>query len=157
MLLFVLACVLALVAFPASSIGRLLRRYLVEFPARRLNEITPGKIALFGLLGGCGVIMFWLFEAEGLRLFGMMAPEIAIWLGMFEVSLFLDALMISIAIATTTRLRDTGLLVRRAFQRGAAWLARRIAPRERRSSPRPPRKQEASGDPEPWGWSPVFA
>ncbi|PZR37384.1 hypothetical protein [Caulobacter segnis] len=157
MLTFILACVLVLAAFPVSALGRALRRALVEAPARRLNAIKPGHIVILVGLALVGLIMFGLFEADGLRVFGMMVPEIAVWFSAFEMSLVLDALVIGLAIATTARLRVMGLMIRRAIQGAASWLARRIAPRERRSSPRPPRKQEESGDPEPWGWAPVLA
>lgn len=157
MLTFILACVLALAAFPASPLGRGLRRALVEAPARRLNAIKPGHIVMLLGLALVGLIMFGLFDTDGLRVFGMMAPEIAVWFSAFELSLVMDALVIGLAIATTARLRVIGLAIRRAIQGVASWLARRIAPRERGSRPRPQRKQEPSGDPEPWAWSPVFA
>lgn len=157
MLTFILACVLALAAFPVSGLGRGLRRALVEAPARRLNAIKPGHIVMLVGLALVGLVMFGLFEADGLRVFGMMVPEIAVWFSAFEMSLVLDALVIGLAIATTGRLRVMGLVIRRAIQGAASWLARRVSPRERRSRPRPSRTDETGGDPEPWGWSPAFA
>lgn len=157
MLTFVLACVLALTVFPTSPIGRLLRRYLVEAPARRLNAIKPAHIVMMVGLALVGLILFRLFDAEGVRVFGMMAPEIGVWFGTFELSLVTDALAVGLAIAATTRLRDAFLMVGRAIGRAASWLTRRIAPRGRASAPRPPKTEEASGDPEPWGWAPARA
>jgi hypothetical protein len=157
MLIFGLACLLALAAFPTSSIGRVLRRYLVEAPARRLNAIKAGHIVILVGLALVGLIFYGLFDAEGLRVFGLMAPEIGVWFSTFELSLVMDVLAVGLAVAATTRFRDRALLVGDAIRRAASWLARRIAPRGRASAPRPPKTDEASGDPEPWGWAPAWA
>ncbi len=158
MLIFLLACLMGLAAFSTSPLGGLLRRYLVELPARRLNAIRPGHVAMLVGLAIFGLIMFRLFDAEGLRVFGMMAPEIGVWFSTFELSLIMDALMLGAAIAATARLRDIGLLVRQAVNRLAAWLGRPFGARQPRTPSRPRRPEGSTADdPDPWGWTPVLA
>ncbi len=103
--------VVLLAAFPSSEWGRGLRRVLVEEPARRLNRMTAGRMAFYLGLGVVGLVMFGLFEVEGLRLFGFMAPEVIVWFGMFDVALFVDVFIIAASVMATARVRAVRTLM----------------------------------------------
>lgn len=149
--LMIAGMVAVLLAFPDTGIGRALRRWLVVTPARALNRISSGKIAFYGLLAVGGLILTLLFEADGLRLFGLMLPDTLVWFAMFDVGVFVDALLIAGAI-----LASSGLTVVRAqvgvTQGRVANLMLRIARRARRA-PRPVRPRRPAPDDERPAWS----
>lgn len=148
--------VVLLAAFPGSEWGRQLRRVLVEAPARRLNRMTAGQMAFYLALGLVGLVMFGLFEVEGLRLFGFMAPEVIVWFGMFDVALFVDVFIITASVLATARVRAVRTLmaarVRRVWDGVLAWrgLARPGA-RGRSKAVRSVRADKKTGrdDPDP--------
>lgn len=112
--------VVLLAAFPGSELGRWLRRILVEEPARRLNRMTAGRMAFYLALCVVGLVMFGLFEVEGLRLFGFMAPEVIVWFGMFDVALFVDVFIIAASVLATARVRAVRTLMAARVRRGWA-------------------------------------
>ncbi|MFN3670156.1 MAG: hypothetical protein ACK4VY_12675 [Brevundimonas sp.] len=95
--LVLLLAVLLAVA-PDSAVGRALRRGLVEAPARALNRLRPGKVVFLALLVAAGVAAVLLFEAEGLRLYGFMLPDLLAWFAVFDVGVFIEALLIAGAV-----------------------------------------------------------
>lgn len=126
------AVIVTIRAFPDTGIARDLHRWLVEAPARRLNRLKPGKVAFYTLLAVAGLVLVLLFEADGVRLFGFMLPDTLAWFAMFDVGVFVDALLIAGAIAATNGLRAIRSqaialprLVRTIARRGAAR-ARRV-------------------------------
>ena len=153
----IVALVVALLAaFPTTRIGRVLHRLLVETPARRLNALSPGRIAFYAGLGAAGLILFGLLEFEGLRLFSLFTPELILWFGMFDVAVFLDVFILAAAMGATARFRA----MRAALMQGARQIggSLRVRPASRRRSPktRPVRADKpGSADPDP-GWA-VFA
>jgi len=44
------------------------------------------------------LILFWLFETEDLRVFMLMAPDLLVWFTVFDVSLFVDVLIVTTAL-----------------------------------------------------------
>lgn len=145
------ALVAVLLAFPETGIGRSLNRWLVEAPASALNRVRPGKAAFYALLAALGFTLVLLFEAEGLRLFGFMLPETLVWFAMFDVGVFIDALLIAAAILASNGLRVVRAQAEALSQRmtiGIVRLSRR-ARRPRRPA-RPGRK--AADDDRP-GWA----
>lgn len=146
----VVALVVALLAAFPTTIGRGLNKLLVETPARRLNTLSPGRIAFYAALGTAGLILFGLFEAEGLRLFSLFTPELILWFGMFDVALFLDVFILAAALGATSRIRAARAALVHSFR--LVWTpgilrstARTRAPR----SPRPARPAKPSADPDP--------
>lgn len=113
--------ILAIAALDRGPVGRTLHRWLVEAPARRLNRLSPGHGVLAMALVLVGVFAFVLFETEGLRLFAYMAPDLLLWVGAFDVVVFVDAAILAVTVATTTRLKPLierlRLMVRRARTR----------------------------------------
>ena len=151
------AVVAVLLAFPETGIGRGLNRWLVEAPARALNRVRPGKAAFYALLAALGFVMVLLFEAEGLRLFGFMLPETLVWFAMFDVGVFIDALLITGAILASNGLRVVRAQVG-ALQGQIGAVITRHAARARRSlrpSSRPAGK--TSDDDRPaWAGQPAY-
>lgn len=152
MLIFAMLVVLLLVAFPTTALGRRLRELLVDWPARRLASITPGKIAFYLALGMAGVVLFWLFEAEGVRLFSLMAPDLVVWFTVFDVSVFLDVMILGIMLSATARVRMTVTPVARRVQRFWSGVMARMSGRARARG-RKIRSHVASDDPEPTGYA----
>ena len=67
MLVLMTATMLLLAAFPTTRIGEGLHRLLVETPARRLNALSPGRIAFYAALGAAGLVLFGTVAASGIR------------------------------------------------------------------------------------------
>lgn len=155
--------IILLVVFPTTSVGKALRNLLVDGPARRLNRITAGRLAFYFGLGALGLILFGLFEAEGLRLFSLMAPELVVWFVMFDVSLFLDVFFLGIALAATDRARVIRAAILEKLDGVRMVLVTRASARGRAAKP-PTRKaaKVVSKDPDPLGyalargWSPMI-
>ena len=151
MLIIAIFVLLLLVAFPTTTFGRTLRAFLVEAPPRRLNSITTGQIAFYCALGIAGFVLFALFETEGVRLFTLMAPDLIVWFTVFDVSLFLDVIILGITLTATTRFRPV-------VERVVHW-AHQVRSRVvgtsfgyERGKRRTPRSDVASDDPDPFGF-----
>lgn len=95
----------AMLLFPDTDTGRSLHRWLVEAPARRLDRIARGEAAFYGLLALLGLVLMLVLDVEGLKLFGLMAPEALLWFAMFDVGVFVEALLITGAILGTNVVR----------------------------------------------------
>ncbi|MBI1407880.1 MAG: hypothetical protein GC145_17335 [Caulobacter sp.] len=161
MLTLVLLTIGLLVAFPVTAIGKQLRERLVEAPARWLNTLTPGRVAIYGALALSGLILFGLFEAEGLRLFAYMAPEAVVWFTVFDVALYVDVFLVGAALLASVRVR--ALRVMAAHLLGRVWRAtaplllalaglsgRARQPRVRHPRKPPPPANDADPDPATW-------
>lgn len=139
-------------ACPETPLGRTLRRLLVETPARVLARFSARRLIGPALLAGAGVVLVIMFEAEGLRLFAMAAPELVSWAVMFDLTVTLDLVAASLAMAGATRLKPLLARLRMTVRRTTATLralprraARALRTRAIRQ-PRPTRKD----DPEPF-------
>ena len=138
-----LLIVLGLTAFDKGEIGEALRRRLVHGPARRLARLSRGQalgLAFVLLLGGLAVA---LFEAEGLRLFSMAAPELAGWVMLFDVTVVFDMMVLAISLRAVAgwrglaRRTDLALGLASRLVSRAAGGARSRARRVRRPRPGP--------------------
>ncbi|MBU1345870.1 MAG: hypothetical protein KKA16_02840 [Alphaproteobacteria bacterium] len=148
-----MAAILALMlAFPHTGVGRLLKRWLVDAPAHALNRVRPGKIVFYIALAALGTALTLLFEADGIRLFGMMLPETLVWFAMFDVGVFIDALLITTAILASNGLSVARTRLATASRRIAAAAASRRTARSRR--PRKPAKRPPgkTADDDDAGW-----
>lgn len=126
-----IAMIAVILVLPDSGTGRGLRRILVEAPARHLNRLRSGQVAFYAGLGLLGLVMVMAFEAEGLRVFGLILPETLVWFAMFDVAVFIDALLITGAVLATNGLRVVRDRVQTVLGR-APILIRRTAARARR-------------------------
>lgn len=149
--LVVLALAVMLAA-PDSASGRALRRSLVETPARALNRLRRGKIVFFVLLAAAGLMLALLFKADGVRLFGLMLPDLMVWFAVFDVGVFIDALLIAGAVLGANGLSVVRARVSALSGEIVLFVRRRAArqPRLRRARSRPMRK--AVDDERP-GWA----
>lgn len=141
LLISVLLIGFGLTACDQGPVGRFLRRRLVETPARLLSNLSRGQLlglTLVLLLGGAAA---FLFEAEGLRLFSMAAPELTTWVMVFDVTVVFDMAVLTLTLQAVARGRDLNRILRRVFQTVAARtsaVGRRRRTRRRRK-PRAPR------------------
>jgi hypothetical protein len=128
---------------------------LVELPARRLNALTAGRVAFYAALALAGAGLFWLFEAEGIRLFSFIAPDLLVWFTMFDVSVFLDIFILAAVLAARVRIRAVATALVRGLRRMPSRGRTRARGRERANRARIPGGGKPSDDPEPAG--PAFA
>lgn len=141
LLISVLLIGFGLTACDQGPVGRFLRRRLVETPARLLSNLSRGQLlglTLVLLLGGAAAL---LFEAEGLRLFSMAAPELTTWVMVFDVTVVFDMAVLTLTLQAVARGRDLNRILRRVIQTVAAYtsaVGRRRRTRRRRK-PRAPR------------------
>lgn len=120
-------------------VGSALRRALVEAPARALNRLSRGRVVFFALLAIIGVALALLVGIEGLHLFGLALPDLLVWFAVFDVGVFIDAILIA-----------GTLLAAKGPGAAKAWLAAmpgRIAARVARFSARARRPRRRPSDP----------
>ena len=151
------AVVIVIFASPDTGIGRGLNRWLVEEPARRLNRIHRGKAAFYALLAVIAFVLVLLFEADGMRLFSFLLPDTLVWFAMFDVGVFVDALLITGAILATNGLRAIRAQATAVPRQVSALLRRRAARARRpiRPSSRPTGKT-ADDDGQGWAVQPAY-
>ncbi len=151
------AAIAALLAFPDTGVGRSLHHWLVEGPARTLSRIRSGKVVFYALLTIVGAALIVMFEAEGLRLFGLMLPDTLVWFALFDVGVFVDALLITGAILATNGLRAVRAQAAALAQRIMLTVRRRASRARRpvRPSPRPSGKP-ADDDAPKWAGQPAY-
>ncbi|TAJ66849.1 hypothetical protein [Brevundimonas sp.] len=140
-----------MLASPDSAPGRALRRGLVETPARALNRLGRGKVVFFALLAAAGLMLALLFKADGLHLFGLMLPDLMVWFAVFDVGVFIDALLIAGAILAANGLGEARARVAAAPRMIARMIARR-QPRARLPRRARPRPTDAAADDDGPGW-----
>lgn len=153
----VLCVALALVVLaPGTAIGRLLRRLLIDLPARKLNQARPAHLAagLVALSLAVAVIVY--AKTEGMMVVAQGFPEGWAWFAMFDVATYVDAIALLALLAATVRLRaaydvlraSTARAKRGALQFIAALKARQgrratLAPdRNRRRTPTAPSDED---------------
>ena len=151
MLIIAMLVVLLLVAFPTTTLGQTLRGVLVDFSARELNSISLGQTAFFCALGIAGFILVLLFETEGVKLFSFMAPDLIVWFTAFDVSLFLDAIILGLALSTASHFRPVIAPVVRCVRQVCSRVVVKALCHERAKA-RTPRSGVASDDPDPTGF-----
>jgi hypothetical protein len=138
---------------PGSAIRVALQRALIEGPARALNRLSRGRIVFFALLTIIGATLALMVGIEGLHLFGLALPDLMIWFAVFDVGVFIDALLIAGALlaARAPGVARTWLAV---LPRTVAARVARFAARARRPRRRPVRPKNDSTDGEGRGWRP---
>lgn len=129
----------ALFAAGDTPIGRVMRHWLVSKPAAALARIERGAVITWLILGTIGLACFLVMEEEGLRLFAMALPELAGWVVAFEITSLVDAIAMTLVVASTMR-----------FGTVKAWLAARLpvrrSKRARRSRVARPERQASNDD-----------
>ena len=100
-----IACWLLMATAPRTSIGKAMRRALIDKPAARLARFTRGDAAVMVLLMLTAAMVTLVGEGDGIRLLTLAAPDVAIWITTFEVSAYVDILMALAAAASSLRVR----------------------------------------------------
>ncbi|WP_312572062.1 hypothetical protein [Brevundimonas sp.] len=152
-LVFLLLSILfGLTAFDRSAAGEALRRALVQAPARMLGWLTRGRAVGFLLVALLMLVATVMFEAEGLKLASMAAPDLIGWVLMFDVTVLFDLMVLAVSlkalagwrgvthVATALRRRTRRLIARLGARRGRG-------PRKPRR-PRPPRPGSDEAEPD---------
>lgn len=152
----ILAALGLLLGFPDTEAGRWLRRWLVDAPAQALDRLRPGRIAFYALLGLIGLGLTLLFEAEGLRLFGMMLPETLVWFAVFDVGVFVEALLFASAIAASNGVRIVRAQIGGLRQRVVTAFVRQTGREPRPVRPKRPTPSSTDDDRPGWPAQPAY-
>ncbi|NBB63959.1 hypothetical protein GVN18_32350 [Pseudomonas sp. ODNR1LW] len=155
----ILLIVLGLTIFDQGPVGVALRRWLVAAPARLLSQWSRGQLiglACVALIGAAAVV---LFEAEGLRLFAMAAPEMLGWFLMFDVTVLFDLLVLTVSLHALAGWRGLGRLAQTGRDKALRlWTQVRTRARSRVRRLRRPRPPAAGSlDDEPGCAIPAWA
>ncbi|MBO9713103.1 hypothetical protein [Sphingomonas sp.] len=124
-----------LAAAKGTPIGRAMHRWLVEAPARWASRVTRGHVLLALLMVAMVGGVAWFLKGEGVQLMGMMAPEVAGWLSMIEVSSLLDAALVAAMAATAVRWSAMASMVKARLMRRGVGRARRTRAVRRERKP----------------------
>ena len=126
--------ILVVLLIAATPQGRAAGQVWVRDIAQRLNAITKGQVIFYTALalGGLGLVM--LFEAEGLRVFAMVAPEAMMWFAAFDMAIMLDAMVLLAGLGAMQKLRSTMSGLRQWQQWIIAVVRRGGAPRRKRAT-----------------------
>ena len=150
-LFMVLTMVFGLTMFDQGDVGAALRRTLVQTPARLLAKLSRGQIIGLMLVLVLVTAVAVVFEADGLRLMSMAAPDLIAWVLMFDVTVLFDLAVLAVslrAIAGWRGLTQAATVLRKntmpLIQRIAAWRGRQT---RRPHRPRPPRPKADDAEP----------
>lgn len=106
--------------FPDTTAARTLRLWLIERPAAALSRFGLGRTIVLGGLILFGLFLFWVGEAEGVRLFAMMAPEALTWMALFDAGAVIDLVAVVLIAGGAGRIRPALQRVRLILGRSAA-------------------------------------
>jgi hypothetical protein len=163
MLIFLL-CMAMMVTWgwPQTPVGRALRRLMVEWPARQLARLDPGKVlpkrpsgrvllVLLALLAIGAALL--LARNDGLIFLAQGMPEGIAWFAAFDIATYLDVIALAVVLSATVRLRTIYVPLRAWVARSALGRRVRRGQSARSRSPRPERKAPPpSNDDEPAWW-----
>ncbi|GBR21804.1 hypothetical protein [Asaia spathodeae] len=85
--------------------GRLLHRLMVVMPARMLNRITHLHVLIAVAVIGLGAVFAWYGRGDGIRVAASALPDAVVWLTTFEVSTYLDVVMMLATASALMRFR----------------------------------------------------
>ncbi|ETC98268.1 hypothetical protein P792_10870 [Asaia sp. SF2.1] len=116
-----------------TSTAEFLGHLMVVLPAALISRITP----LYGLamvIGLClGSMIIWYGQRDIMRTTASALPEVVTWLTTFEVSIWLDAMIMLARVASLARLRLLSSLARAASMHFMARLGMSMRQRSPRS------------------------
>lgn len=143
-----------LAAWPDTPTVKRLRRWLVEAPVRRMNRISRSRVVAWLIITAAIAVAFLLFQAEGLRLAAMAAPELMTWLTLFDIATLAEGMAAVAVLAATRRWTALKVAIRGAVSSLTA-LFRRLAGRTRENRPPAARRRRPCrrDDPDPFGWA----
>jgi len=128
MLVILLGVIFAIVGFcPESDIGKLLRRALVEMPARKFARLTKRRVVL-----GAALLVFLVGAVALARLvedgamFIQFVPEGFAWMAAFDVASYLELMAAVWLVAGALSLRAVERAMRATAARARQWAANRL-------------------------------
>lgn len=141
-----------LTLFDRGPIGAALRLWLVQTPAHHLSRTSRGQVLGLLLIIGIGVLAVALFEAEGVRIYAMAAPELTGWVLMFDATVVFDMMVLAISLRAAASwrglVRQTRTVVSIAA-RMATTAVKGVRSRSRRIRPlRPPSDESSEIEPD---------
>ncbi|WP_159103461.1 hypothetical protein [Asaia prunellae] len=102
----VLLTVWALMAVSGETpTGRFLHRLMVVMPAAALNRINRLRMLVAIAVTGLCAALVWYGQGDGIRVAASILPDTVIWLTTFEVSTYLDVMMMLATASALTRFR----------------------------------------------------
>lgn len=118
---------LTMLAARGTPIGRLLHRWLVATPARRLSQIERSHMLLLSVLLGIVIVSTLLFAEEARVMLAFGLPDIAALAAALDLGTLLDVTLVAVAAASVVRVRAvTGRLRGRPTPRRPRTRAVRI-------------------------------
>ena len=117
---------------PETEVGRFLNHWLVVVPAARLARVRRETVIMLLVLCLLGLGCAWLIGHDGLQMFGMAAPDLAMLLTSFEVASYIDAVIAVMLAASAVRWSAVRMVIVRRLRRPRAARARRVRRPERR-------------------------
>jgi len=130
---------------PDTPVGKILRRALIDDPARMLSNTTPLKTVV-------GVIVFFALIA-----FVIGGPEVVAIMGIGDLSLYLDITVVTLLVSAALRFKSA---LTQAMTHAREIAARIVVPGNRararnlRSRPRRPKSPPSdSEDGAEWDWA----
>jgi hypothetical protein len=160
-MLILLLCAAMIVAWrwPQTPVGRVLHRLMVDWPARQLAKLDPGKVLPKLTSGKVLLVLLVLFAAamaivvaenDGLMFLAQGLPDGVAWFAAFDVATYLDVIALAVVLSATVRLRAIYAVLRAWVARSALGRLVQRAQGARSRSPRPERKTPPpSNDDEP--------
>lgn len=141
-----------LTLFDRGPIGAALRLWLVQTPAHHLSRTSRGQVLGLLLIIGIGVLAVALFEAEGVRIYAMAAPELTGWVLMFDATVVVDMMVLAISLRAASSWRGLVRQIRAAVgtaARMATTAVKGVRSRSRRIRPlRPPSDESSEIEPD---------
>ncbi|RUT27183.1 hypothetical protein C0V97_02935 [Asaia sp. W19] len=97
--------------------GQLLRRWMVDLPAKALNRLRRWHLMLAVGLVGLGCLLIWYGGNDGLRVASMTLPDMFSWFTTIEVSTYVDVLTALVAASLLTKVRCTWVVIETSLLR----------------------------------------
>jgi hypothetical protein len=94
---------ITLAAAGNTPIGRILYRAMVEIPALAANGLTRGNVAIAIVVLMLAVLHLSAGDADPVRMVGLLAPDLAIWLTSLEIGAIIEAVAGFVAAWATLR------------------------------------------------------
>ena len=123
--LVLVALVVVAERFPETAIGQVLRRWLIELPARKLTELSLARVLLAAALFVAIAGLIAVAKADGALVAAQGLPEGLAWLAAGDTAVYVElaaaALLVRAAAGFQVTFRAARLLATRALQRTLAF------------------------------------
>ncbi len=113
---------LAMRVADGTPVGRTLRHWLVDRPARRLSRISRGQVLLVLAIVGVSLVLIWLLENDGRMLVAMGLPDVVSLAVAIDAASLLDLTLVAVVAASAIRVRTV-----------ASWIRSSARPRRSRN------------------------